>query len=125
MSDLTYTQYWNEINSIATDLVNESMDDCDNDKDAAIEQINDYRLHEWVDGHQWVIYYFYNDDVRKHSQNEDYLTDNFGNEYAGQIVAESGIDALGTAIAFWCMYADIQDSIENAFDEYEETLETA
>ena len=119
MSDITYSKYWEEINSIASELVSESMESTDNDRDAAEEEINDYRLHEWIDGHQWVIYYAYNDDVRHHSDNEDYLTDNFGNEYAGQIVAESGIDALGTAIAYWCMYADVQDKLSDAFDEYE------
>ena len=123
MSDITYNQYWTEISSIADELVSEAMESTENNRDAAEEEINDYRLHEWVDGHQWVIYYAYNDDVRKHSDNEDYLTDNFGNEYAGQIVAESGIDALGTAIAFWCMYADVQDKLSDAFDNYENELE--
>jgi len=125
MSELTYSEYWAEIESIAENMVSEVMDETENDREAAEEIINDSRLHETIDGHQWVIYYSYNDDVRRHSDNEDYLTDNFGNEYAGQIVAEQGIGSLGTEIAFWCMYADVQEKLEDAFDEYEANLEAA
>jgi len=125
MSNITYNEYWTEINSIAENMVSECMDECDNDREAAEELINDSRLHETIDGHQWVIYYSYNDDVRKHSDNEDYAADNFGNEYLGQIVTEQGYDTLGTVIAFWCMYADVQDKLNDAFDEYEAEHEAA
>ena len=70
-------EYWKEVNGIAANLVSESMGDNDNDRDAAEEEINDTRLHETIDGHQWVIYYSYNLDVIKHSDNEDYYNDNF------------------------------------------------
>lgn len=119
MSDITYTKYWAEIQSIADDIAAEAMEQADGDRDQAEDIINDTLLHETIDGHQWVIYYAYNNDVRKHSDNEDYLTDNFGNEYAGQIVTEQGIDSLGTAIAFWCMYADVQDKLSGALDDIE------
>lgn len=131
MENLTSNEYWTEIKSIAANLVDESMEqatldnngdtsDFESLKETAEESINDYRLHEVIDGHQWVIYYAYNLDVISHSDNEDYMVDNFGSEYAGQIVADKGIDDLHTAIAFWCMYADVQDDLSDAFDEYEQ-----
>jgi hypothetical protein len=119
MSELTYNEYWKEINEIAYTLVEESMDDCDNDKGCAEEQINDYRLHETIDGHQWVIYYGYNLDVIKQSDNEDYYNDNFGAESLATSLEQGGLDMLHCHIAFWCMYADVQDALEAAFDEYE------
>jgi len=89
------------------------------------EAINDYMLHEYIDVHQWVIYYAYNLDVIKYSDNEDYMEQNFGNEYAGEIMAEKGLDGLHTVIAFWCMYADVQEHINDAFDEYEDNQDAA
>ena len=48
MSEITYNQYWDEIREIAAEIVSESMKACDNDRECAEEQINDYRLHEWI-----------------------------------------------------------------------------
>lgn len=116
------TEYWTEINSIAASIATECMDECDNDRDKAEELINDSRLHEEIDSHQWVIYYSYNLDVIQHSDNSDYMTDKFGNDYAGQILADKGLNDLHTAIAFWCMHADVQDKLSDALDTIEESL---
>ncbi len=121
MSDLTNHEYWAEIQAIANNLVSESMENNDNDRSAAEDEINDCRLHEDIDGHQWVIYYAYNLDVIKHSENDSYFEDNFGLEGA----MDNGLDGLHVIIAFWCMYADVQDYLETAFDEYEANLEAA
>jgi len=113
MNELTEFEYNKEIRSIAADLVSEAMAEHENDHEAAEEEIHDSRLHETIDGHQWVIYYSYNLDVIKHSNNADYMADNFGFE---------GYDDLNTLycnVAFWCMYADVQDELENAFDWFE------
>ena len=123
MSELTYNEYWTEIASIAETLVSEAMDDCDNDRESAEEQINDYRLHETIDSHQWVIYYGYNLDVIKQSDNEDYYSDNFGAESLAASLEQGGLDTLHCHIAFWCMYADVQDKLNSAFDDYESELE--
>lgn len=125
MTDLnTEYDYTQQIRAIAAELVSEAMDQSDNDKDQAEELINDTLLHETIDGHEWVIYYAYNLDVIKYSDNEDYMEQNFGNEYAGEIMADKGLDGLHTVIAFWCMYADVQDELETAFNEFEEANDT-
>jgi len=121
MNDLTTEyEYTQEINGIAANLVCEAMQDNDNDREAAEEAINDHLLHETIDGHQWVIYNGYNMDVMKYSRNEDYYIDNFGDEDAGQALKERGLSGLHNVIAFWAMYADVQEQLETAFDELEE-----
>ena len=122
MSELTNNEYWTEIKSIADNLVLESMGDNDNDRPAAEEDIYDSRLHETIDGHQWVIYYGYNLDVIKHSDNEDYYDQNFGAESLAASLEQGGLNTLHCHIAFWCMYADVQGYLSDAFDEYEATL---
>ena len=119
MSDeLTYTKYWTEIKSIAKCLVEESMADNDNDKEQAEEDINDSRLHETIDGHQWIIYTAYNLDVIKHSNNQGYMSDYFGDE-ALEEALKTGLNSLHCAIAFWCMYADVYDNMDSAWDNFE------
>ena len=125
MSEISSSQYWDEIQSIADNMVSEVMAETDNDRDAAEDIINDSRLHETCDGHQWVIYYAYNDDVLRHTDNEDYYADNFGAEDMGRIVAEQGLDSLKTAMAFFAMYADVQDKLSDAFDAFEDEPEAA
>jgi len=111
-------EYWNEVNAIADIIACESMQECDNDREAAEELINDSRLHETIDGHQWVIYYSYNLDVIKHSDNADYYADNFGAESLASSL-ESGLDTLHCHIAFWALYADVQELISDKLDQYE------
>ena len=133
MTDLnTQYDYNKEVNSIAEDLVNDAMftakdenEDMEFDelKEIAEELINDTELHQTIDSHQWIIYTAYALPVIQYSPNDDYLIDNFGNEEASFILANSGLNALHTAIAFWCMYADVQEQLEQAFDDYESSLE--
>jgi hypothetical protein len=136
MTNLTHSEYWKEISSIAETLVDEAMDEAKQDydgnnpdfdelKEIAEESINDSRLHETIDGHQWVIYYAYNLDVIQHSANEDYYSDNFGAESLASSLEQGGLDALHCHIAFYAMYADVQDNIDNAFDEYESNMDEA
>ena len=112
-------EYWKEIEELADSIACEAMADNDNDRAAAEEDIYDSRLHETIDGHQWVIYYSYNLDVIKYSDNADYYSDNFGAESLAASLEQGGLDALHCHIAFWCMYADVQERIEEALDTYE------
>ena len=125
MSEISSFQYWEEISAIAESIVSETMSECDNDREAAEELVQDTRLHETIDGHQWVIYYAYNLDVIKHSDNDDYYDQNFGAEALASSLEQGGLDMLHCHIAFWCMYADVQEKLSDAFDEYEEKLEAA
>ena len=120
MNDLnTEYEYTKEIGGIAANLVCEAMQDNDNDREAAEEAINDHLLHETIDGHQWVIYYAYNMPVIQFSNNAEYMVDNFGGEAVEAAVKEGGMSGLHTAVAFWAMYADVQEQLDSAFDELE------
>jgi len=120
MSELSRKQYHDEIESLAESIAEEAMDACGFDRQAAEDDINDSRLHETVDGHQWVIYNAYNADVMRHSDNVDYYIDNFGGDDAGHVLKKRGLGGLRNVIAFWCMYADVQDRISDALDAVEE-----
>lgn len=129
MTEMTSTEYWVEVKSCARTLIEETfewMDDKsemtrDEIREAVMDDINDSKLHELVDGHQWVIYNAYNLDIIQHSNNPDYMTDNFGNDQAGHILSSDGLDSLHTAIAFWAFYADISEELweihEDVLDE--------
>jgi hypothetical protein len=120
MSELNSIEYRTQIQALADDMASEAMADNANNRAAAEEDINDSRLHETIDGHQWVIYNAYNMDVIKHSSNPDYYIDNFSNEDACKVLKERGLDGLHNIIAFWCMYADVQDKLSDALDAIEE-----
>ena len=111
MDELTYTKYWREVNELAEMLVSESMADNSGDKDAAMEEIQDSRLHETVDGHQWIIYTYYNLQVIQFSDNEDYYSDNFGADSLAEALESGGLDILHCHIAYWAFYADIQEAV--------------
>ena len=120
MSDLNCEfDYTKQIEAIARDLVKEAMEQSDNDRDDAEELINDSLLHETIDGHQWVIYCSYNLSVLQYSRNDDYMIDNLGEESAVEALKSGGLSGLHTALAYWAMYADVQEALESAFDEYE------
>lgn len=123
MSNITNTEYWIEVESIANCIATEAMQSCDNERDEAEELINDTLLHETIDGHQWIIYNAYNLDVIQHTDNEDYMIDNFGSECAGEELKQNGLSGLHTAVAFWALYADVQDMTSGELDKLEEAIE--
>ena len=123
MSNITSSQYWNEVQSLAVSIAEDAMLSCDNNRDNAEELINDSLLHETIDGHQWIIYNAYNLDVYQYSENSDYYIDNFGTDDAAYILKEKGLDSLHQALAFWSLYADVQEKISEALDELENNIE--
>ena len=123
MSNITSAQYWNEIQSLAVSIAEDAMSYCDNNREEAEELINDSLLHETIDGHQWIIYYAYNLDVYQYSDNSDYYIDNFGGDDATYVLKEKGLDGLHQALAFWALYADVQDKIGEALDGVESNIE--
>ena len=78
--------------------------------EAVEEAINDSILHETIDGHEWIIYYSYNLDILQHSANEDYMIDNLGG--ASEVLESSGLQGLHQALAYWALYADVQEAIQ-------------
>lgn len=123
MSNITSTQYWNEVQSIAVSIAEDAMSHCDNNRDEAEELINDSLLFETIDGHQWIIYNAYNLDVYQYSGNSDYYIDNFGGDDAAYVLKEKGPDGLHQVLAFWSLYADVQDKIGEALDGVESSIE--
>lgn len=123
MSNITSAQYWNEVQALADSIAEDAMLQCDNNREEAEDLINDSLLHETIDGHQWIIYYAYNLDVYQHSDSSDYYIDQFGGDDAACVLKEKGLDGLHQALAFWSLYADVQDKIDEALDGVESSIE--
>jgi hypothetical protein len=122
MNDLnSKSAYWLEVNAIAAALVFECMSECDNDREEAEELLNDSRLHETIDGHQWIIYYAYNLPVLNYSDNTEYGIDN--GLVDCQVIKDRSLNDFHTALAFWALYADVQNALDVAFNDFEEKAE--
>ena len=109
--------YYNEVNAIAKDLVTNALEQCDNDADQAMDLINDSLLHEWIDGHEWIIYNAYHLPILQHSDNAEYMGDNFGGDSVASALKDGGLSGLHCALAFWALYADVMDNIEDAMND--------
>ena len=66
-------------------------------------------LHETLDGHGWVIYTYQARQVIAHSDNPDFMMDEFGTDAGG--------DMFDARRAYWAMYADIMEQAED--DKYD------
>ena len=121
---MNYQEYYSEVNAIAEALVSEAMADHDNDAEQAMEDINDSRLHETVDGHQWVIYYNHNLSVIEHSGNSDYMIDNIGIDSAGEALKNGGLNGLHQALAYCALYADVYELLQDKMDDFVDSLES-
>tara|TARA_R110002167_G_scaffold141448_2_gene329721 strand:+ start:44 stop:403 length:360 start_codon:yes stop_codon:yes gene_type:complete len=115
MSDLefTSTEYHNEISDLAANLYTEALEQNDNDHESAIDAIHDHLLHELVDSHQWVIYTYSNELVERFSDNAEAFKDIYDNESIGALVADRGLDAVKPIIAYFAMYQDISDRLND------------
>jgi len=69
--DITHREYWDEVESLATECVRLSQE---NDSDLSDE------IHEMVDGHQWVIYTAYNYDVLKRTEADSEIEEHLEGE---------------------------------------------
>lgn len=120
MSNITSSQYWKEVQALATQIAQDAMQQTDNDRDDAEELINDSLMHETIGAHQWIIYNAYNLDIYQHSENADYYIDNFGADDAAHVLREKGLNGLHQSLAFWAFYADVREKINEALDAVEE-----
>ena len=121
---MNYQDYYSEVDAIAEALVSEAMAEHGNDAEQAMEAIVDSRLHETIDGHQWITYYNYNLSIIEHSSNVDYMIDNMGLDSAGQALQSGGLNGLHQAIAYWALYADVYELLQDKMDEYVDSLDT-
>lgn len=124
---ISQNEYTKEILEIAESIVETAFNEYDEVEtvEDAEELINDTLLHETIDGHQWVIYYAYNDDVLKYSDNDEAYLDVYDSESIGNIVADQGLDSLKTVMAYFAMYQDVQDHLSDALEAYADTHEEA
>ncbi len=120
MSNITSSQYWIEVEALATQIAQDAMSSCGNNRSDAEELIADSLMHETIGAHQWVIYNAYNLELLQYSDNPDHYIDEFGTEDAAIVLRESGLGGLHQSLAFWALYADVQEKIEEALDEVEE-----
>jgi hypothetical protein len=118
---LTNKEYWVEVNATAETVVETAFDilQYDGIESPTIKQVYDTIfdsvLHETVDAHQWVIYTAYHLPILQHTDNAEYMVDNFGGDYVEHAVKESGVGGLHQAMAYWALYADIADKIDSDF----------
>ena len=119
---ITKTQYNDEIKAIAESLVNDYFDHTQEDINTMLEEgtladtfrdeCNDKGwIHEVVESHEWIIYTYYHKQILNVSDNYDAIHDTYNNEELGAIVAEKGIEGLELACAYWAMYTDVQNAI--------------
>jgi len=117
---MNYPEYKEEIKSIAANLVEDNQEEATERGDCVFEYIRDNGLdHEAVDGHQWSIYYSYSLDIIKHSDNDEYMVDNLGDESLVHALKEGGLNGLHQAIAFYAMVADVNEELSTLEQEIE------
>lgn len=109
--EFTSTEYYREISDLADSLYSEALEQNNNDHDMAVYAIHDHLLNELVDGHQWVIYTYSSELVERFSDNGEAFMDVYDNESVGAIVADQGLDAIKPIIAYFAMYQDISDRL--------------
>ena len=98
MDEITRQEYQKEVQELAESIKTECREYGRDVSDA---------LHETIDGHQWVIYTYFNFQVLQHSENDGYALENFGTDCA---LTESG--ALNTAaLAYGALYGDVSEAL--------------
>ena len=110
MTNITYSEYQDEISDLAEDLHKEAMEAHPEDEDERNSYVYD-SLHELIDGHSWVIYYSYNAGVLEHSSNPDAYQDVYDDESLGELVKERGVNSLNTTMAYFAMFDDVLGAI--------------
>lgn len=126
---LTSQEYFAEVENLAVSIVAEAADQCDCntvdtfDADSIRDTIFDTVLHETIDGHQWIIYYAYNLSIIEHSSNDDYMINELGIDSAGESLKSGGLSGLHQAIAYWALYADVAELIDDKIQELQDSFD--
>ena len=95
---ISYQEYREEVRSIADNVIEEA--------NVYGQDVYDV-VNATVDGHQWVIYYAYNDDVVQHSDYEDAWEDCYCAEDIGQLVIEQGMTGARSVQAYFALLQDV------------------
>ena len=125
MSEITRKEYYAEVREIAETAVSECMGADDTEVSSRDRgRIEEY-ARDTVDGHQWVIYYAYNNDILRHSDNADAYEMNFGADDMAEVIKDSGFDGLKTVMAYFAMECDGMAEIDSAIEEWQDARESA
>lgn len=112
MTILTSTEYEQEIKDLAINLIEENQASADELEQSVYEFIRDNGYdHELVDGHQWIIYTGYHQSILAYSDNTDCMIEEFGNEHAGDVLRDKGLDGLTLTMSFYAMLADLNKEL--------------
>lgn len=120
MKEITQHSYIKEVKDLAFDLLAETMSDNNNDREVAMEKIQDCLLHETIDGHEWIIYTYYNQLIVNFSNNDDAYLDVYSSEDLGELIKEKGLDAVVLSRAFYAFHQDVQDALHEIEEEEKE-----
>lgn len=100
---ITEREYNDVIREIAQKTLPEEYREYGDDQDPD-DFISD-RLHEIVDGHEWIIYTYYNSQVLTHSDNDGAYFDDIG------ALEASDYNSAVQPMAFYAMRQDVVDRI--------------
>jgi hypothetical protein len=109
MDPITPQEYNAECISLAEEadgIARTSLAEGNSESDA--EEARETWLHETIDGHQWVIYTYYNFFVLAHSENDSAFTDEFGTE---GVVRDGNIN--WAALAYMALLADVRERLSD------------
>ena len=108
MKDITHHEYWNEVSTIGQDII-----------DNALEYGSDVSdlTHEAIDGHEWIIYTFYHDQILSFTDNDEAYLDIYSNEDLGELVKEHGLDHARMVQAFYALDMDVRQWVQDTGKE--------
>jgi hypothetical protein len=111
---ITYQEYREEVRRLAEDAIEEASKY--EEEDRLEHDVYDF-IYETVDGHQWVIYYAYNDDVIRHTSNPDSWEECYNAEDIGDLVIDQGMTGARCTQAFWALYQDVTDEVHDQVEK--------
>ncbi len=117
MSEITQSEYWAEIQSLAQGLIDEALEHGPHGKEATADELRDHihdaALHETIDGHQWVIYNWAHSYVLRHSPNDEVYFQDFGP------IEANSLSDVSVRCVFCAMERDVSEALETLLDGYE------
>ena len=110
--------YFTEVNELAKSVFDEVMQEHDQDMYSAEDHFYD-RLHETIDGHEWVIYNHYNLQVLQHASNPEAMIDELGAGSVGHSLSEGGLSTLHMHLALWALKEDVNEALQSLIEDWE------
>ncbi len=104
---ITEKEYWQEVRSLAISILDDAWEAHAEEEDERNEFVHN-RLHEDVDGHQWIIYTHYNVQVLHHAHNPEAHWD--------QVGCAPEVDSYGQMMAVLAYFALQEDVSQVVWD---------